>query len=91
MAHIIALMDDTLHATARGYLASAASEPKRRVASVKQQRRMAEPAFAGADGNDAAPVRMDRVKTLRESIANGTYHVSASDLADKILHSMLQK
>jgi negative regulator of flagellin synthesis FlgM len=34
-------------------------------------------------------VRMDRVAALQQAIANGTYNVSASDVADKIISSLL--
>lgn len=34
-------------------------------------------------------VRMDKVAQLQATIANGTYSVSSSDIADKLLQSML--
>ena len=34
-------------------------------------------------------VRMDKVSALQQAIANGTYNVSASDVADKIIRSLL--
>ena len=34
-------------------------------------------------------VRMDKVTALQQSIANGTYNVSASGVADKIISSLL--
>ena len=34
-------------------------------------------------------VRMDKVTALQQSIANGTYNVSANDVADKIISSLL--
>lgn len=34
-------------------------------------------------------VRMDKVTALQQAIANGTYNVSASDVADKIISSLL--
>jgi negative regulator of flagellin synthesis FlgM len=34
-------------------------------------------------------VRMDKVTALQQSIGNGTYNVSANDVADKIISSLL--
>ncbi|HEY0162752.1 MAG TPA: flagellar biosynthesis anti-sigma factor FlgM [Edaphobacter sp.] len=34
---------------------------------------------------EGSDVRFDKVNTLRESIANGSYYVSSSDLAEKML------
>ena len=34
-------------------------------------------------------VRMEKVLMLRTAIANGTYHVSAADLAQKLICHML--
>ena len=36
-------------------------------------------------------VREDRIKALKESIANGTYQVSAENFADKILAAYDEK
>ncbi len=91
MAHIISFMDDTLHAGARGSSSSGAMVTTQQ-ASVKQHKRVAQPQAAGANGAmDAAPVRMDRVHALRAAIADGSYAVSASNVADKILQTMLKK
>ncbi len=40
-------------------------------------------------GSDS-DVRMEKVTSLQESIAAGTYHVSASAVAEKMLSSMLR-
>ena len=91
VAHIIAFMDDTLHATTPGTSFPEESGRKRQ-ASAEEQRRMGQVRRTGAGSKmDAAPVRMDRVSALRASIADGSYVVSASDLADKILRSMLKR
>ena len=34
-------------------------------------------------------VRMDKVTALQQAIASGTYNVSASDVADKMIQSLL--
>ena len=36
-------------------------------------------------------VRQDRVNALKESIANGTYHVSAESFADKLMAAFDEK
>ncbi len=90
MAHIIAFMDDTLHAGTRGSAPPRGMGLKRQ-ADVTQQRRAVQVAPSGVEREMDAPVRMDRVDALRASIADGSYTVSASDLADKILHTMLQR
>jgi negative regulator of flagellin synthesis FlgM len=41
-------------------------------------------AFSGSD------VRTDKVAALQQSIAAGTYSVSASDVADKVISALLQ-
>ena len=35
------------------------------------------------------PARADKVRSVQAAIANGTYHVSAGDVADKLLQSLL--
>ena len=91
MTHILAFMDDTLHAATASSFFPGDPGSKRQV-SVDQQRRVAGPRLAVAGGEaETAPVRMDRVRALRASIADGSYSVSSSDLAHKILHTMLQK
>lgn len=35
-------------------------------------------------------VRMDKVATLQQAIASGSYNVSSSDVADKMLNSLLE-
>ena len=91
LAHIIAFMDDALHAETPGSSFPKALGSKRQ-ASAEEQRRMVHSRRTGVGGEiDAAPVRMDRVNALRASIADGSYVVSASDVADKILHSMLKR
>jgi negative regulator of flagellin synthesis FlgM len=41
-------------------------------------------ALSGSD------VRTDRVAALQQSIAAGTYNVSSSDVADKVISALLQ-
>jgi negative regulator of flagellin synthesis FlgM len=41
-------------------------------------------ALSGSD------VRLDRIEPLQAAIAAGTYHVPASDVADKVISSALQ-
>lgn len=41
--------------------------------------------------NSVPDVRQERVNALRESIANGTYHVSAESFADKLLAAYDEK
>lgn len=89
MTHIIAFMDDTLHAATRGSF-SGEPESKRQVSVTQQRRTVHSPRAIAGGATDVPPVRMDRVHALRASIADGSYSVSASDLADKILHTMLQ-
>ena len=38
---------------------------------------------------EANTLRMERIDRLREAIANGTYRVSAEDIAEKIVAHML--
>ena len=91
MAHIISFMDDTLHAGARGSSFPEAMTTRQQ-ASVNQHKRVAQAQAAGENSaTDAVPVRMDRVHALRAAIADGSYAVSASDVADKILQTMLKK
>lgn len=44
-------------------------------------------AAAGAHADDA---RAHKVEQVRAAIANGTYHVSAADVADKLIGNMLE-
>ena len=41
----------------------------------------------GLDGSD---VRMDKVQALQQAIASGSYHVSSSEVAGKLIDSMLE-
>ncbi|HEU5341409.1 flagellar biosynthesis anti-sigma factor FlgM [Edaphobacter sp.] len=34
-------------------------------------------------------VRMDNVQALQQAIASGTYHVSSSDVADKLIETLM--
>ncbi len=43
--------------------------------------------LAAQAGSD---VRLDKVQSLQQLIANGTYHVSAADVASKIVDSLLE-
>jgi flagellar biosynthesis anti-sigma factor FlgM len=40
---------------------------------------------------DLGDVRMEKVERLKAAIANGTYSVSAEDLAEKMIESMLER
>ena len=42
-----------------------------------------------AQGTNDGDVRMDKVTALQQQIAAGTYHVAASDVADKLITSLL--
>lgn len=93
MAHIIAFMDDIRLAGLSGQGIAASSTKVRRrpnhlprlKGSLSDSRGLVLSAVSVDD------VRMDRVNALRAAIADGSYKVSAADLADKILDSMLQK
>lgn len=58
-----------------------------------QQTDQAELSAAGSliskalDGSD---VRMDKVQALQRAIASGSYQVSSSDVADKLVDSMME-
>lgn len=39
---------------------------------------------------DGSDVRMDKVQALQQSIASGSYHVSSSDVANKLVDSMME-
>lgn len=60
--------------------------------AVSQQHDHAELSAAGSlisralNGSD---VRMDKVQALKLAIAAGSYRVSSSDVADKIIHSII--
>jgi flagellar biosynthesis anti-sigma factor FlgM len=41
--------------------------------------------------DDLDGVRLEKVERLKAAIANGTYHVSAEDLAEKMIESMLER
>lgn len=45
--------------------------------------------MAGDAVNAAPDVRMDLVEPIREALADGRYHVSSLDVADKILRQVL--
>jgi flagellar biosynthesis anti-sigma factor FlgM len=40
---------------------------------------------------NVSDVRMDKVTSVQQSLASGTYHVDAGKVADKIMQSMVQK
>lgn len=46
---------------------------------------------SGAPGQalSQSDVRMEKITALQQTIANGTYNVSADDVADKIINSLL--
>jgi anti-sigma28 factor (negative regulator of flagellin synthesis) len=39
----------------------------------------------------ASPARMEHLARIRAAIAEGRYHVSAADLAEKLIHHMVAK
>jgi flagellar biosynthesis anti-sigma factor FlgM len=41
--------------------------------------------------DDLTDVRLEKIERLKAAIANGTYHVSAEDLAEKMIESMLER
>jgi negative regulator of flagellin synthesis FlgM len=43
-----------------------------------------------SQGTDTSDVRLTKVSELRSAILSGTYSVSASDVADKMVESMLK-
>lgn len=46
--------------------------------------------LAAAQGTDNSDVRLGKVSELRQAIANGTYNVPASAVADKMVESLLR-
>lgn len=40
---------------------------------------------------NVSDVRMDKVTSVQQALASGTYHVDAGKVADKIMQSMVQK
>ena len=46
-------------------------------------------AVAQSANQSISDVRMDKVNSVRAAIANGTYQVSAHDVADKVIQSLL--
>lgn len=45
---------------------------------------------SGIDFADSPEVRHEKIAVLQAAIANGTYHVSAAALADKLIESMFR-
>jgi anti-sigma28 factor (negative regulator of flagellin synthesis) len=49
----------------------------------------------GSPSNDkeieAADLKLDRVKKIQEALADGTYYVSATDVARKLMSHLLEK
>jgi negative regulator of flagellin synthesis FlgM len=43
-----------------------------------------------SQATDTSDVRMDKVAALQQAIASGSYRVSASDVADKMVESLLK-
>ncbi len=43
-----------------------------------------------SQATDTSDVRMDKVAALQQAIAGGTYNVSASDVANKMVESLLK-
>ncbi len=48
------------------------------------------PASLVAQVSDGADVRTEKVASLQQAIASGTYSVPSSDVADKLIHSLLE-
>lgn len=96
MAHILLVMDDALEATHA--VVTDAQRNLEHPYEVLRENRGGSISIKGDTSSagkirvddEGKVVRMDRVEAVRAAIANGTYHVSAQELADKILHSMLR-
>jgi flagellar biosynthesis anti-sigma factor FlgM len=41
--------------------------------------------------NELGEVRLEKIERLKAAIANGTYSVSAADLAEKMIESMFER
>lgn len=90
MTHIIVVMDEIYEAGSEGTAASSIGRAKKRSAEAAplSSASASQTWVSSHSTPQEPPVRMDRVNALRQAIADGTYHVSAADLADKILKRM---
>ena len=59
-------------------------------ASAGDQASLSTSALLMAQALSGSDVRTDRVAALQQSIAAGTYNVSSSDVADKVISALLQ-
>ena len=67
-----------------------------RIISLTKARRSKGTLEAAASGEECgisqlAPTRMERVVRLRKAIAEGTYRISAAQIAEKMIAQMLAK
>lgn len=63
------------------------------VQTASQQADHAELSAAGSlisKGLDGSDVRMDKVQALQQAITSGSYHVSSSEVATKLIDSMME-
>ena len=69
-----------------------AARAKSAAEAVSGQTDHAELSAAGSlisKGLDGSDVRMDKVQALQQAIVSGSYHVSSSDVANKLIDSMM--
>jgi negative regulator of flagellin synthesis FlgM len=69
---------------------SAAAQDILSSASAGDQASLSTSALLMAQALSGSDVRTDRVAALQQSIAAGTYNVSSSDVADKVISALLQ-
>lgn len=69
---------------------SAAAQDILSSASAGDQASLSTSALLMAQALSGSDVRTDRVTALQQSIAAGTYNVSSSDVADKVISALLQ-
>ena len=85
--------NDTTKTTATSTIYGATSVQEAQAASAPQTQDKANVSRAGglaAQSTADSDVRLDKVSQLKAAIASGTYRVSASDVADKLLDSLLK-
>jgi len=73
--------------------ANAAADTKQNPASGATRTDHAELSSAGgliSKALEHSDVRMDKVQALQQAIASGSYHVSSSDVADKLIETLMK-